>query len=97
MIRWIPVMLVSLCFVSAVAAAPSQKDNAKPAEAPRAEKPDEVSLEENDQFNLTRDTDVRLDGEPIAYDDVPDSAIIMKMEVAPDRRTIVRVFFRSRK
>lgn len=87
-------LLVTLCLVAHAGAAPVAKD--KPAaDAPAAEKDVAVSPDEN-PFVLTKDTDVRLDGRPWDYDAIPDDAIVMNMQVASDRRTIVRIQFRSR-
>ncbi len=99
MFRWTLVTVVSLSFLTSLAAAPTPpKDSTKPTEKPaKIEKADEVSLEENDQFNLTKEAEIRLDGRPVQYSDVPDSAVIVNMQVAPDRRTIVRIHFRSSK
>jgi hypothetical protein len=91
-------LIISASLLSPLAAAPSQKKEqpAKPAqERPAAEQPKEVSPDES-PFLLTKDADVRLDGRPWAFEAIPADAIIMNMQVGPDRRTIVRVHFRSK-
>ena len=97
MFRWTMALVVSLSFLSSLAATPApQKEVTKPVERTAPEKAKEISAEENDEFSLPRQAEVRLDGRPCSYDAVPDSAIIVNLEVAQDRRTIVRVHFRSR-
>ena len=49
------------------------------------------------EYVLTQETEVLLDGKPCKYEDVPATASIVKMEVAADRKTVLRVRFRSRK
>lgn len=48
-------------------------------------------------FVITDDTDVRLDGKPIKYADVPEGAQIERLELAADERTILKIHFRSKK
>jgi hypothetical protein len=47
------------------------------------------------EYVMTERTEVLLDGKPCRYEAVPGSATIERMEVAPDRKTVVRVYFRS--
>jgi hypothetical protein len=49
------------------------------------------------EFNVTEQTEVTLDGRPCRYKDVPAGASIQLMELAPDRKTILRIHFRARK
>jgi hypothetical protein len=49
------------------------------------------------QFIVTRDTEVLLDLEPCRYEKVPENAIIARMEVGADKRTVLRIYFRSRR
>jgi hypothetical protein len=49
------------------------------------------------EYVLTQETEILLDGKPCKYEDVPATASIVKMEVAADRKTVLRVRFRSRK
>jgi hypothetical protein len=48
-------------------------------------------------LQITRETDVRLDGSPCPFDRIPDGAVVTAAEVAPDRHTVLRVHFRSPK
>jgi hypothetical protein len=48
-------------------------------------------------FVITRETEVRLDGRLCQYEEVPEGAVITAAEVGPDRRTFLRVHFRSAK
>ncbi len=46
------------------------------------------------EFVVTEQTEVLLDGQPCRYEDVPARARIVRMEVAPDRKTVLRIHFR---
>jgi hypothetical protein len=46
---------------------------------------------------ITNQTQVRLDGNPCRWQEVPREAIITGAEVSPDRKTILRIHFRSPK
>lgn len=48
-------------------------------------------------FVLTADSEVWLDGRPCAYKNLPANAMIVRVEVAPDRKTVLRIEFRSAK
>jgi hypothetical protein len=48
-----------------------------------------------EEFQVTDETEVTLDGRPCKYRDVPANATIIKLELAADRRTVVKVHFRS--
>ena len=50
-----------------------------------------------EEFNVTEQTEVILNGRPCRYKDVPAGASILLMELAPDRKTILRIHFRARK
>jgi hypothetical protein len=49
------------------------------------------------EYVVTKRTEVLLDGQPCHFEDVPERASILRMEVAPDGKTVLRVFFRSQK
>jgi hypothetical protein len=51
----------------------------------------------NSEFVLTHRTEVLLDGKPCKYEEVPGHASIERMELAADKKTVVRIQFRSRK
>ena len=51
----------------------------------------------SDQYQITEQTEVTLDGRPCRYADVPGSAGIVKMEVAADGTTVLKIHFRSRR
>jgi hypothetical protein len=52
---------------------------------------------QKDEYRITDQTEVVLDGRPCKYRDVPNNAAIVKMEVAGDKRTVVKIYFRTRK
>ena len=49
------------------------------------------------QLELTADTQVYLDGKPCALKDVPSTATVSRVDVAKDRKSIVRIEFTSKK
>jgi hypothetical protein len=49
------------------------------------------------EFVITDETAVFLDGRACRYKDVPDKAHIASLEVAPDRKTVLKVHFRTAK
>ena len=48
-------------------------------------------------FQVTDQTRVLLNGKPCRYADVPAHATIERMEVAQDKKTVLTIYFRSRK
>ncbi len=48
-------------------------------------------------FEVTPRTEIRLNGEPCRYEEVPDDAIIVRLEVTADEKTALTIFFRTRK
>jgi hypothetical protein len=59
----------------------------KPLEEPKAEP----------EFNVTEQTEILLDGRPCSWKDVPPEASILKMEVTADKKTALKIYFRTRK
>jgi hypothetical protein len=49
------------------------------------------------EYVLTDETQVLLDGKPCRFADVPERASILRMEVAPDGKTVLKILFRSSK
>jgi hypothetical protein len=49
------------------------------------------------EFVITDETAVFLDGRKCRYRDVPEKAHIASLEVAPDRKTVLKVHFRTAK
>ena len=52
---------------------------------------------QKDEFVLTDDTEVQLDGRPCKYADVPNNCSIVRLELAADGKTILKIHFRSTK
>jgi hypothetical protein len=46
---------------------------------------------------VTRDTEIRLDGNPCCYEQVPANAVITFAEVEADRQTLLCIHYRSAK
>lgn len=63
--------------------------------APATKLPPEPAPRSQQQFVVTEDTDVRLDGRPCQWADVPESASVLTLDLAADGKTVLRVFFRS--
>jgi hypothetical protein len=51
----------------------------------------------NDEFRITSQTEVLLNGRPCCYADVPRNAGVVKMEVSSDNQTVLKIQFRTRK
>jgi hypothetical protein len=51
----------------------------------------------NSQFVVTDRTEILLNGKPCRYEEVPDNARIVRMEVAPDNKTVLTIHFRTGK
>jgi hypothetical protein len=49
------------------------------------------------EFVITDETAVFLDGRACRYRDVPDKAHIASLEVSPDRKTVLKAYFRTAK
>lgn len=59
--------------------------------------PDAAEVPPPAEAELTAETEVILDGRTCRYKDVPATAAVVRMVLAPDGRTITRVEFRTRK
>jgi hypothetical protein len=46
---------------------------------------------------ITEKTEVKVDGKSCQYEQVPDGADIVLLEVAADKKMILRIHFRSKK
>lgn len=92
MFRFVANLAVLLGAFSTVWASPSPRQ--------AANRPISGSITRNrpawsDEFQMLPTTEVLLDGEPCRYSDVPSGARIITLEVAADRRTILRIHFVS--
>jgi hypothetical protein len=62
------------------------------------ETPRQASLpRQGEEFVITDQTEIHLDGQPCAYRDVPRGARIVHLEVAADMKTVLKIHFRTRK
>ncbi len=64
----------------------------KPAAAPAAE-----AKPESPKLVLTDKTEVQLDGQACKLADVPGTAAVVGLEVAADKKTILKIHFQSKK
>jgi hypothetical protein len=51
----------------------------------------------DEEFRITSQTEVLLNGRPCCYADVPRNAGVVKMEVSSDNQTVLKIQFRTRK
>jgi hypothetical protein len=59
---------------------------------------DSSAPEQKQEFRITDQTEVELDGHPCKYKDVPNDAVIVLLEVASDsQKAILKIHFRSKK
>ncbi len=56
-----------------------------------------IGLRSNAEFVMTERTEVVLNGKACKYADVPAKARIVRMEVAADRKTVLKIHFRTGK
>jgi hypothetical protein len=61
-----------------------------PARAARDQEPSQ-------ELQLTAEAEVRLDGRACKYDDVPRGAEVIYLELGPDRKSILKIHFRSKR
>jgi len=61
---------------------------AAPAPEPNQQKQD---------FVITDDTEVKLDGHVCKFQDVPGTATVVSLDVAADKKTILKIHFTSKK
>jgi hypothetical protein len=54
-----------------------------------------TGLETESEFIVTNRTEVLLNGKPCRYEEVPEHAGIVRMEVAADKRTVLKIHFRT--
>ena len=89
--------------VSVASASLTPRNERPPLEprVPRAQAP-KVAAEAAEykaapEFKVTEQTEILLDGKACRYEDVPQQATVLRMEVAPDRKTVLRIHFRTGK
>ena len=64
----------------------------KPAATPAAE-----DKSDKQNFVVTDDTEVQLDGHACKFKDVPAAASIVSLDLAADKKTILKIHFESKK
>ena len=99
MIRPTTALVVLLGAVAAASATPAPTRREPPAFWSRVS-PDLVArvfpAEEKPQYHMTDQTEVKLDGKVCPYEQVPDDASIILLEVGSDH-AILRIHFQSKK
>ena len=93
--------IIAVCWcASLVEGSISPRNEATERKArPRLELPKHVKATANRlQYQMTKDTEIRLDGRPCPYDRIPGDASIVHMEVvAGNPPTILAIHFKSKK
>ena len=80
-----------------VADRPSGMRLVLPKERPKEHPRDTTEVPPPAEAQLTAETEVLLDGRQCPYKEVPATASITRLELAPDGKTITRIEFRSKK
>jgi hypothetical protein len=99
MARCLIVVVVLLGTISSAAASLAPRKDALPFE--KRLPPDQGRVQwarvfpQEKAFRVTAETEVRLNGRPCKYEEVPADARIRHLEVGPDGQTILRVDFRK--
>ncbi|OWK47443.1 hypothetical protein FRUB_01142 [Fimbriiglobus ruber] len=57
----------------------------------------EAKTEPAGEYKLTDQTEVVYNGQPCEFKDVPSTASVIRIDVGPDRKTLLRIEFRSKK
>lgn len=99
MIRLMTGFAIFVCLLSAASASPSMRKVTAPllvAEKSVSQRSITMPAWSSD-FQMLDNTDILLDGKPCKYVQVPASATIHTLEVAADRKTILKIHFRSQK
>lgn len=106
MTRLTMALVVTLaCLSSARASLSTRKDVALDKGVPPAlrrtlvpeVKPVKPAAEEEQEFVIDDDTEIKLDGRACEYKDVPGNAGIILVDVAADKKTVLKIHFQSKK
>ena len=63
----------------------------------REARAESLGLKGPEEFVITNHTEVTLDGSGCSYKDVPGNASIKHLEIAADRKTILKIDFRTQR
>jgi hypothetical protein len=107
MVRLTVVLMAWMSFVSGASAnlappkaARTARQEIRPGKAAKSrERPVVQTAPRADgaEFAVTERTQIMLNGNPCTYADVPEHARIVQMEVGPDKKTVLRIYFRTGK
>lgn len=73
------------------------KDRAFDLDKPAAAAPPAEPPEEKQNFVINDQTEVQLDGKVCKFEEVPPGASIVNLSVAADKKTILKIHFKSKK
>ncbi len=65
------------------------------AKAPKAALAVVESRAQAPDYVVTEETEVLVNGKPCRYSEVPSDASILRMELGPDNRTVLKIHFRA--
>jgi hypothetical protein len=75
----------------------NETPRAQTLQVPAAAQPQGAGQGGKSEYVLTTQTEVLLNGKPCRYQEVPASARIVRMEVAEDNKTVLKIHFRTGK
>jgi hypothetical protein len=95
-------LLLSLTVAGLISSEPALSSQRAPAGSPEVSEPitsgQGVSGSRSDEeLVVTLNTEVLLDGRPCKYEQIPEDAAIIFAEVDQDRKTLLKIHFRSAK
>jgi hypothetical protein len=94
MTRRVGMFVFLLCFTPTAKAELARSKEPFPRPDPQTlRKPAPVRTVPQPEFQLTEESEVVVDGKRRPYKDVPRGAAVLRIEVAQDRKTILRVEF----
>lgn len=100
MLRLTIVFVVSVCFLPAAHAtlAPGKEPANKVSKHLSRVVAEATSVtEKNDELVITDQTEIKVDGCASKYEDVPSNAEIILLEVASDKKAILKLHFQTKK
>jgi hypothetical protein len=75
----------------------NEPPRAQPLKVPAEARQQAAGQAGRPEYVLTAQTEVLLNGKPCRYQEVPASARIVRMEVAEDNKTVLKIYFRTGK
>jgi hypothetical protein len=89
-------LVVALCIAQSAAATTArvkQTPYRPGTESLRMKQPAPEPTGVDGQFELTNESEIILNGKPSTYREIPADAVVVKVEISEDRKTILRIEF----